>query len=701
MVILLMGLDKIESKLTKSFFPREFKQYKRNLSDVEIALIRNAFEKANALEKCDYFTFCKTVICVSLDYLGQYPELEYFAAEIAYEIRRLDDLEFIVRVSNNPYVLLPLAKGLIAKNSLGRAAANIRIVESKIKPDDLVYQLELYLVKSYYAVANGNLTDALFHILAAKEFLRSSENELDIIQANTFDAQILVDECKILFEMGRYDKVFDNVNEGLTLAKKIGNRPLTVLFEIFYGMYLIDYKSSLDEGNQHHYIAASIARKLRNPYLIAITLETIGNNLQLQRKIEEGIKFCKHAERLYKKIGDEQNRMIIAIKIANLQIAFGNVSSAMSILLDLETLGSKNPLTYLNLVYAFIKIDDLDLAETYLEKAKKHLRGRGDLTGEFLLIYYEGLIEFQSGNFGKAEMLFAHAQEFAELNKLSKQALNASLQLVNVLVSKNIAFPSKRNFKKAKFSIVELSSQVKKDEQSIEYNNCELLKAILLFSNNNYQEAKDIFKRLESFYFSIRLFEKISTVQEYLERLSHLEEIGAISLDKTERTTKEFSEFEKTPAPILPPNVEPPQSYIEDDANPILLLILSHGGLPIYSHYFREGFENLDETLVSGFLGAIVSFAEKLGESNIRQTRSGLGRGFLQGIRHGDFEILLERSERYLIALVADQENYLIRKQLKRLVDEINVLFLIDDEPIIVLGENNRLYIQSVVNRIF
>ena len=142
------------------------------------------------------------------------------------------------------------------------------------------------------------------------------------------------------------------------------------------------------------------------------------------------------------------------------------------------------------------------------------------------------------------------------------------------------------------------------------------------------------------------------------------------------------------------------EPYQEIRATPRMLLIISDSGLPLYSHHFSGNVPDLDETLISGFLGAIISFTEQIGQSNITSKKS-IERGFLQGIRHGNFEILLERSERYILALVADRENYLLRRQLKRLAQELNLLFLLDDEPIIVLGEKNRYYIQSVINKIF
>ncbi|NHJ85511.1 MAG: hypothetical protein FK734_08615, partial [Asgard group archaeon] len=567
-----MGSDEIMKEFESSLIPRECKFYCNFLDENEFTLIQKEIIKSlEVSEKISYMDFCKNIINLNLTSTSKHPNLDYLAANLALDIRRLEDLEKIVNKSENIFTVIPLIKGLVAKNSLARAAANIRIVEMSLTPDDIVYQIEFYLAKAEYSIAIGNLTDALFHILSAKEFLIGLEDQFDRFYINSLTEQILAVECKILLEMGRYDKVFDIVNNGLSIAKELGNVIFEIYFELFYGNYLIEYINDIENGNQHHRRAAYLAKNLMNPYLIAYSLETIGSNLRLQKNLEEGIKFCIHAEQLYKKINDEQSRMNIASKIANLQIAYGSIAKATTRLLELETLGSKNPRTYLNLVNAFIKSDDLELAENYLEKSRKFLRGRSDLPGEFSLIYYEGLIEFQSGNFSKAEYLFANAQEFAELSKLPRQIIQAGLQLTKVLVTKNVAYPSKRNYKKARYAIIDLAGQIEIDEKSFEYNELELLKAIVLFSNKNYLDAKVIFMRLEKFYLEFRLYDQITLVQDYLNRIDHFENLGIIIEPLIKET---FSVFDDTIKPAFKPRVDPTNSFIDLGANPILLLIL-------------------------------------------------------------------------------------------------------------------------------
>ncbi|MEA2070499.1 MAG: hypothetical protein U9O98_04335 [Asgard group archaeon] len=699
---------KISSTKMADYFPRHFKHYLPKLNEKEISILIQALVEIQQKSKSDYRNFCEAVINAAMREIGYHPNLEFMAAEIAFEIRKFTEIEKLANLSNNAFVLLPYIKALIAKNSLSRAIANIRIVESKIGSEDFAQRIDLFLIKAELEYTKGNLTDALFITLTAKEYCNNASTHFYFAESDKKTVEILEKESKILLAMGRYEKAYEDIIEGLTIAKQLDYKPLIVKFELYHGDYLIQYRRNFTEGSDHHQRAAKLAKELLNPHLIALTLKTIGENLKTQRNLIEGLRFCKHAEQLFKKIGDEQKRLFLVNTIADLLLNFGKTSEAISILLELEITNGRKARTYLNLVYAFIQTDDLDQAETYLEKAEKKLRGQGNLPGEFLLIYYKGLIEFQSGEFAQAEETFAHAQEFAEMNKLSYQALKANLQLINVLVTKNKAFPSKRNYKKARYAIDELNSNIKHDDSSIDYNSLLLLKATLLFSNKEFSKAKELFKKLKENFEKLELRSQVDIVENYLERIpdkiksegqpitkvDNTDMISSIDiLQQSANISQDIFTFRDDSSGLS-------QEPLDIQAKPQMLLLLSDSGLPLYSHYFSERFKKMDETLISGFLGAIMSFTEKLETSNDAQQNL-FKRGFLQGIKHGNFEILIERSPNFIVAVIAEKENYLLRRQVRRFSDELSVLHLIDEEPLVVMEGTNRYYIEGLISKIF
>ena len=146
----------------------------------------------------------------------------------------------------------------------------------------------------------------------------------------------------------------------------------------------------------------------------------------------------------------------------------------------------------------------------------------------------------------------------------------------------------------------------------------------------------------------------METAQDYLERIRRIEVLHKRMIDHGEQPTQKsaraesFISEEISSWNVLSARIDPTEPYIEIEANPMMLLILSESGLPLHSHYFSDSYKELDETLVSGFLGAIVSFTETISEGSQKKEIKNMTPGFLQGIRHGNFEILLERSKGYI-----------------------------------------------------
>ena len=160
-------------------YPRDCKRYLNKLSEKERALVDNEFQITPKSTPIKYADYCQGIIELAIKSRGEFlPNLEFMAANIAYDNRKISALDLIAQRSQNHFVLIPHIKGMIARNSLARASANIRVLEGQLTIEDPLNQLELFLLKAMNASANGSLTDALFLTLAAKEFLVANENEI-------------------------------------------------------------------------------------------------------------------------------------------------------------------------------------------------------------------------------------------------------------------------------------------------------------------------------------------------------------------------------------------------------------------------------------------------------------------------------------------------------------------------------------------
>lgn len=643
-----------------NFFPNSYRRHLPLLSTDELELIKELVEKT--IEKIDYITFCEGIISIAKKDVGKHPNLEMLAIEIAYDNRKFSDLKYLGERSTNPSLLYFLSMGYVEKNLIKKANDILKMSESHIEINNNTILHEYLLAKAIISKANGDYLGSLFTLMAAKEYLKKSA--LEELSFQTSLVRILAEECSVLLLLGRTNDAIKSIKEGLSLSYDLKNTFFTIIFEIYYGNFLIEYERDFKSGSEYHKNAAKMAQKFRNPFLIALTLETIGVNLKKQRKLKEGLNFIEQAEIIFHDIGDERRQRIIANTIADLHLSFGNNSKALEILEKLEENDDSDLETLFNLINAHIRNDDLDKAELYLAKAKTLLKGKGWVKGEFQLTFFEGLINLQSGIFDEAEKLLLLARDEAKENNLEYLAIQANIQLLSVLVNKNLIFQSKRNFKKAKDAIENLQQMRKIEVDSFDYDSIELLKAILLYSNKEYEHAKEIFDVLQCNFKNYGEVTRRKIVADYLEKINQI-----TSRKNLMKDFEETPEINYSSSQILNPIMNDNNPIYLTTGNPNIFLIISDSGVPIYSYYFENNF-TMDKSLISGFIAAIVHFTDELKSSKDDKILDS-DKNKLLAIRHGEFEILMEKRDKFVTAIIADKETYSLRRKLVTLTNKL------------------------------
>ncbi len=673
-----------------NFFPNDYRRHLSLLSVDELELIKQLKEKTT--KEIDYITFCEGIISIAKKEIGKYPNLEMLAIEIAYDNRKFSDLKFLGERSTNPSLLYFLSMGYLEKNLIKKANDILKMSESHIEIDNNTILHEYLLTKAMISKANGDYLGSLFTIMAAKEYLKKSD--LDELSFQTSLVRILAEESSVLLHLGRTTDAINSIKEGLSLSYDLKNTFFTIIFELYYGNFLIEYERDFKSGSEYHKNAAKMAQKFRNPFLIAYSLETIGVNLKKQRKLKEGLNFCEQAEVIFNEIGDERRQRIIANTIADLHLSFGNNSKALEILEKLEANDDSDLETLFNLINTHIRNDDLDKAELYLAKGRDLIKGKGWVKGEFQLIFFEGLINLQSGVFDEAEKLLLSARDMAKENNLEYLAIQANIQLLSVLVNKNLIFQSKRNFKKAKDAIEDLHQMRKIDVDSYDYDSIELLKAILLYSNKEYDQAKEIFDVLQSNFENFGEVTRRKIVADYLEK------INMITSRKNQiKDFEEDSEINYSSSQILNPSMDNNRPIYLTKDKPNIFLIISDSGVPIYSYYFEDSF-SMDKSLISGFITAIVLFTDEL-KSTKEEKNFDADKNKLQSIRHGDFEILMEKREKFVTAIIADKETYSLRRTLITLTNKLENYFRDFDFYYSDLSSKQSNYIKRKIVEMF
>lgn len=685
-----MNSKKKENEMEINFFPNDYRRHLPLLSADEFELVKELEEKTT--KEIDYITFCEWIISIAKNDIGKHPNLEMLAAEIAYDNRKFYDLKFLGERSANPKLCYFLAMGYVEKNLIIKASDILKVSESHIEINNDTILHEYLLAKAIISKAKGDYLGSLFTIIAAKEYLKNSN--FDELSFQTSLVRILAEESSVLLHLGRTTDAIVSIKEGLSLSYDLKNTFFTIIFELYYGNFLIEFERDFKSGSEYHKNAAKMAQKFRNPFLIALTLETIGVNLKKQRKLKEGLNFCEQAEVIFNEIGDERRQRIIANTIADLHLSFGNNSKALEILEKLEENDDSDLETIFNLINTHIRNDDLDKAELYLATAKDLLKGKGWVKGEFQLIFFEGLINLQSGVFDEAEKLLLLARDEAKENNLDYLALQASIQLLSVLVNKNLVFQSKRNFKKAKDTIDDLQHMRKIEVDSFDYDSIELMKAILLFSNKEYDQAKEIFDVLQNNFENFGEISRRKIVADYLEKINQITSSKNLLKD-----LKETTEINYSSSQILNPNMDDTSPVYLTKGDPNIFLIISDSGVPLYSYYFEHSF-TMDQSLISGFITAIVHFTGELKSSKEGENLDD-DKSELLAIRHGGFEILMEKKEKFVAAIIADKETYSLRRNLVTLTNRLDKYLKNFDFYYSNLSTKQSNYIKRKVEEMF
>jgi len=95
-----------------------------------------------------------------------------------------------------------------------------------------------------------------------------------------------------------------------------------------------------------------------------------------------------------------------------------------------------------------------------------------------------------------------------------------------------------------------------------------------------------------------------------------------------------------------------------NDEDPVLLMIMAPGGVPLYTHVFKDEW-NVDDHLFSGFLSAFNSFSDEI-----------FSKGFDRAV-FGNYSILMNSIENFKIAYIFLGPSYLAKQRFTQLSDKI------------------------------
>ena len=460
------------------------------------------------------------------------------------------------------------------------------------------------VLKAWINLNTGNIDLAEKCLEGALGLQKELGNTFEIVWANILMAQIML-RVKI-----RSDLAMEYTKKALSMAKEISFNHYWIAMNYFYfGRIYADF-GEFDVSLKHFMKSLNLFKRTKNTFWIATALNSIGGVYGIIGDYDLSLNYCEEALVLY-----EIQSMGVEVCLDNLIDATldkGDIERAQKYFDRLENLNNQKKNSQIKLFYQFNKAIMLKRSSRIRDKAKaeelfKQVIETKTVHNEVIrdsLVYLCDLLlaEFRMTN--DIEVLKELNHYIAQLLTIAENLhsyrvfcetfiLQAKLALLNLDVK------AARRFLTQAQKIAE-SYGIKRLAMKISYEHDELLK-------------------------QINMWEKLKSSDS---PLSERWELAGLSDQMQNMVKKQMSEVPKI-----------------SDEEPVLLLILSEGGVPFFSHSFIED-KSFKSHLFGGFLTTIDYFIREM-------FSEGLDRAVF-----GDYTLLMKSLPPFFISYIFKGDSY-------------------------------------------
>lgn len=487
------------------------------------------------------------------------------------------------------------------------------------EPKDSIIRREarIKIIKGLINLEKGNVDIAENHLSKAIEILKPLMIGFEIVWAHIILARVLFQGKK------EFQKAIKCTNFTLSLAKKIKFNDFWVAFcHLAYGV-VYGYYGEFDECFKHYLISLELYRKINSEWYIAMILNNLGATVIALGDYESAFKYLEESLEIYKKLS-----------------------------MDIE-------LPLVNLIEMAIEINDMPLAQKYYDKLKS--------------------ISLQ-----KKEGMLGRAYEFTTALMLKnspriRDKAKAEEILKEIVKTDSIWFDLVRNalihlcdllFSEYKINhdsqvLIELNQNISMLQQIAEKQGtyplfCQtfILQAKLALVNLDIKSAQRFLTQAQKIVDSYglkRLAMKIShEYDEILKQLDLWKELKKGEANFNDRLelaglNAQIEQMVKRRMITVP---------MISDEEAILLLIVSEGGIPLFSHSFKE-VKPFESYLFSGFITTIDYFIREM-------FSEGLDRAVF-----GQHTLLIKSIPPFFVSYIFKGDSYYAHQRIKNFIEKL------------------------------
>ncbi|MFW9867653.1 MAG: tetratricopeptide repeat protein [Candidatus Thorarchaeota archaeon] len=425
---------------------------------------------------------------------------------------------------------------------------------------------------------------------------------------------------EIHYAKGEFNKSLEFMNRCLELAKEIDYK-IIIQFCFTEAGLIYSAKGELERGLEYHEKALRLAEDLNKAFLIAASLnnlglihQQLGNYDKSQSNFEGGLE-------LFKKFGSPGHTVIDSL--FHLAIDMNDLEGAKEYIDQLEELKDNFKIKIIDIIY------QVDKAILLKSNPRALYRGEAE-------VILKQIIEEDVGDY---DIIIIALLNLCDLLLVELRSLGM-LEIIDEL----------------KFYISKLLVIAEKNHSYSILAESYLLQAKLALITLDLKDARLLIAKAQSIaekYNLSRLAMKISIEHDDLLRhLNMWENLQDSKVSIAERLelsgmTEQMSDM------IHRHEIEFPKI---SDEEPVVFLILSQGGRPIFSQLFAKEWE-FEDHLLGGFLSAINSFSDEV-------FAEGLDRAIF-----GNFTLLMREITPFLMCYLFKGQSYLAQQKLSNFIE--------------------------------
>ncbi|MCK5303939.1 MAG: tetratricopeptide repeat protein [Candidatus Heimdallarchaeota archaeon] len=547
---------------------------------------------------------------------GKYEKALSFAEEALEKCKDPDDCLAILDATNETaYSYWRLGKLEEASKVLDRSEPIVQKLKNKKINAVLYREARIYRIKGVIHHTGGNLNEAERHYRKSLSLWEQIGNKQEISSVLNNLGVLNRTKGELHKALGYYQKSlflykeFGNIDDIATSLNNIGN--------------IFRYQGELDEALQYYKQSLDSWEEIGNSQFVSLAFYNIGEVYQQKGKFDTAIRYFKQSLSLREDIGNKQDIAMTLFYLISASLDSNNTKSAQRYLDRLRFIESSENNSFINQLRK--------IAEASLLKTSPRMKHRVEAQELLQKVLEEEIVDHSLtviALIGLSELL---------LDELKISGDQEVFTLLQAMVSSLFDIAKHQDSHNLLVKTYWLQSQMALIDLDLE-------KARELLS-----KAQEIAERkgLRKLAISIS-----SDHDSLLNQLSEWENLINKKAGLKERL--EFAQLGGLVVKLIKNGNVAATEIINEE--PVLLIILSENGTPLYTKNYVEG-SQFDGVLIGGFLAAIIKFSQETFASE----------GSIERIKHQEYTLLVKAKKPFLFSYVIKGQTYSAMQKLEAL----------------------------------